>query len=99
MKLEDVVFERHFLDQAKAKGFTAEQIADAITNPYKITDVLRYPGQKRYCGRGVNGLQGLAVVLDGNRAVTVYLDGVVTPMRPDQKNDKAAINSKRLNGR
>jgi len=41
----------------------------------------------------------VAIVMDGNRAVTLYADGIVTPMRDDQRNDKAALNSKRLNGR
>lgn len=81
----------HCIAQAKAKGFTPAQIRDAVENPYKITDVRRYPGQKRYCGR-----KGLAVVLDGRKAVTCYLDGVVTPMRDDQRNDPHAQRSHRL---
>ena len=92
MDLSQVTFSQHFLSQVKAKGFTAEQIREAIEHPYKITDVRRYPGQKRYCGGGV------AVVMDGTRAITIYLDGVVTPLREDQKNDEAALNSRRLNG-
>ena len=81
----------HCIAQAKAKGFTPAQIRDAVENPYKITEVRRYPGQKRYCGR-----KGLAVVLDGRKAVTCYLDGIVTPMRPDQHNDPHAQRSHRL---
>lgn len=82
----------HCIAQARAKGFTPDQIRDAVENPYKITEVRRYPGQKRYCGQ-----KGLAVVLDGRKAVTCYLDGVVTPMRPDQMNDPKARASHRLN--
>ena len=89
MSLAAVKFERHFIAQAIAKGFTAEDIRDAVENPYKITDVTRYPGQNRYCGKKI------AVVMDGNRAVTCYLDGIVTPRRADQI-DEAAMNSRRL---
>ena len=92
MKYSDVIFTDHFNKQRESKGFTEAQITEAIENPYKITDVSRYPGQKRYCGGGV------AVVMNGNRAITIYLDGVVTELREDQKNDKAALNSKRLRG-
>jgi hypothetical protein len=84
-------FTQHFLNTVKAKGFTPEQIISAIRNPEKVTDVRRYPRQKRYCGAGV------AVVMHGADAITVYLDGVVTPLREDQKSDPAALASKRLN--
>lgn len=92
MNLSEVTFQHHFLAQARAKGFTAEQIREAIERPYKITPVTRYPGQMRYCGGGV------AVVMDGKRAVTLYADGIVTPLREDQKNDPEALRSRRLNG-
>lgn len=91
LDLAAVTFTEHFLAQARTKGFTAEQIADALTAPYKITDVTRYPGQQRYCGRA-----GIAVVVDGTRCITAYLDGVVTPMREDQAHDPAARTSRRL---
>lgn len=91
MLITEVVFTKHFKDQFRQKGFATKQIKNAIENPYKVTDVTRYPGQKRYCGDGV------AVVMRDNVAVTVYLDGVVTPLRPDQMNDSAALYSRRLN--
>lgn len=94
MDIAEVTVTPHFRKQMEAKGFTAEQVIDALTAPYKVTDVTRYPGQKRYCGR-----LGLAVVARDNVLVTCYLDGVVTPLREDQKNDNAAINSRRLNNR
>lgn len=87
-----VTFTPHFKAQFAAKGFTTAQIKDALTEPYKITDVMKYPGQFRYCGR-----QGLAIVMDGTRAVTLYEDGVITALRPDQMNDPAALTSRRLN--
>ncbi len=92
MNLADVTYARHFVTQAIEKGFTAEQIQEAIEKPYKVTDVTAHPGQKRYCGGGV------AVVMDGTHAITIYLDGVVTPMREDQKSDPNALASRRLNG-
>lgn len=91
MDIRQVVFSEHFKAQFRAKGFHKEQLREAIERPYKITDVRRYPGQKRYCGGGI------AVVMDGYHAITVYLDGVVTPLRDDQKNDAAALASRRLN--
>lgn len=92
LPLASVRFGHHFLTQARTKGFTADQIVEAITRPYKVTDVTRYPGQKRYCGGGI------AVVMDGTSAITCYLDGVVTPLREDQMSDTAALNSRRLAG-
>ena len=93
MKVTEVTFSEHFKKQFREKGFTTAQVKEAIENPYKITDVRRYPGQKRYCGGGI------AIVMRGTTAITVYLDGVVTPLREDQKNDPAALNSRRLTGR
>lgn len=84
----------HFDKQCKAKGFTRAQVIRALKSPDKITDVRRYPGQKRYCGAGV------AVVTKMERGVvvlvTIYLDGIVTPLREDQKHDIEALNSRRL---
>lgn len=84
-------FSDHMVRQAAAKGFSGTQILSALNNPERVTNVTRYPGQKRYCGAGV------AVVVDSaGIARTVYADRVVTPMREDQKNDPAAQRSKRL---
>lgn len=91
MKINEVKFSDHFIRQARSKGFTADQIVEAIERPYKVTAVTRYPGQQRFCGGGI------AVIMEGTRAVTVYLDGVVTPLREDQMNDPHALNSHRIN--
>lgn len=85
----------HIKRQMAAKGITSAQVLGALRNPYKVTPVTRYPGQRRYCGNGV----AVVVEPDDNRRytlVTVYLDGVVTDLRPDQMNDPAALNSTRL---
>lgn len=84
-----VVFTPHFKNQFREKGFTTNQVFEALAHPYKVTDVRRYPGQRRYCGGGI------AIVMDGMRAVTVYLDGVRTALRPDQMSDPAALASRR----
>lgn len=91
MDIRRVTVSEHAKATCRAKGFTAAQVREAIEHPYKVTDVRRYPGQKRYCGAGV------AVIMDGFRVITVYLDGVVTPLREDQKSDPAALASRRLN--
>lgn len=91
---DKIVFTRHFKEQAAAKGFSSQQVIAALKDPYKITEVRRYPGQWRFCGSGV------AVVVDMDRsvstAVTLYADGVVTPLRADQMNDPYALASRRL---
>ena len=87
---------RHVRETLRSKGIAGANVRNALIHPYKITEVRRYPGQWRYCGAGV------AVVVDFTysvpRVITVYLDGVVTPMRPDQYDDVHALNSKRLAG-
>lgn len=92
-----VEFTRHATDQINAKGFDARNIAQAIRNPREVTRVLAYRGQVRACGYGV------AVVMQPNKrgwlVRTVYADGVVTPIRDDQRNDPRALGSKRLNRR
>lgn len=85
----------HFKKQMLAKGFTGNQVSNALRDPEKVTPVTKYPGQRRYCGDGV------AVIVEpvgGNtyRLVTLYLDGVVTELREDQMNDRDALNSRRL---
>lgn len=106
LRPDQVVFGRHMLTQAATKGFTRDQIRDALAHPYKVTDVTAHPGQKRWCGRGPvtadgNHLPGIAIVMEpigGGRwrAVTAYLDGVITDMRADQAHDPRAMASSRL---
>lgn len=91
-----IEFTSHFREQMLAKGFTTKQVGDALANPYKVTDVTRYPGQVRYCSAGINGLPGIAVVVEGDTAITLYLDGQISEMRPDQAGDPAAMSSRRL---
>lgn len=92
----DFTVSEHFKDQMELKGFTAEQVANAIYAPEKVTEVRKYPGQRRYCGDGV------AVIVRPERVgytlITLYADGIITPLREDQKNDPDALHSRRLNG-
>ena len=92
LDLSKIRFSRHALETARSKGFTVDQFRSALGNPYKVTDVTRYPGQKRYCGGGI----AVVVAEDGVTVVTAYLDGVRTALRPDQMNDPAARASRRV---
>lgn len=93
---KNVRVSNHCVKQILAKGFDAEMIRRAIEHPEKVTEVTAKPGQLRACGSGV------AVVLAPHNqgrewmAVTVYKDGVPTPLREDQKNDPRALASSRV---
>lgn len=86
-----VSFSEHAVKQIRAKGFTAEQLFGALTDPRDVTVVRDYHGQKRWCGSGV------ALVIDVRRmhVVTVYADMIRTPLREDQLNDPRALASRR----
>lgn len=91
----EYVITPHFEDVLRKKGFSLEDALAACRNPKKRTSVSRHPHQWRFCGAG------LAVIVDYTNKkkpelVTVYLDGVITPLREDQKNDLAAVNSGRI---
>lgn len=93
---KNVRVSNHCREQIIKKGFDPEMIRKAIVDPEKVTDVRRHPGQLRACGWGVAVI--LAPYNHGREwlAVTVYLDGVKTPLREDQKNDPAALASARV---
>jgi hypothetical protein len=74
---------RHFKAQAAVKGFDPRAIIDAWRNPDEVyPSGPRHPGQWRVVGNGL----ALVGRPDGDEFVliTVYLDGVITPVRPDQ---------------
>lgn len=93
---KNVRISNHCREQIIKKGFDAEKVRKAITDPEKVTDVRKHPGQLRACGWDYAVI--LAPYSNGHEwlAVTVYLDQVVTPLRPDQMNDPAALASKRV---
>lgn len=70
---------RHVQDQAREKGIELSKILDALQHGYQ-TPVTAYPHQTRYIKHGI------AVVADDwtHNVITVYLDRVITPLRPDQ---------------
>ena len=78
-------FTRHVIEQARAKGFTPEELHAACYVPSRTSDVRAHPGQRRFiAGRVVVVAEPIG---PGEWcAITCYLDGVVTPVRPDQLN-------------
>lgn len=93
---KNVRLSEHIRRQILNKGFDPQKVYNAINDPERVTEVTAHEGQVRAIG------YGMAVVLAPYRngtewmAMTVYLDEVVTPLREDQKDDPAALNSKRL---
>ena len=70
---------QHVQAQAAAKGIDLGKLERVLAHPQHITRVSKYPNQSRYIG------EGIAVIVSNDGAViTVYLDGVMTPLRPDQ---------------
>lgn len=74
---------KHFLKTMIDKGFTAEAVRD--TFEWEGSEVYpsgSHPGQWRIAGKGLC----LVGVFEGDvfRGITLYLDRVVTPVRPDQ---------------
>lgn len=70
---------QHVQQQAAAKGIDLGKLERVLAHPARITTVSRYPDQSRYIG------EGIAVIVSNDGAViTVYLDGVLTPLRADQ---------------
>ena len=71
----------HAVEQAKAKGFTAEQTWLAVTDP----DVT-YPSRKAGQERRINVEAGVVAIVETatNRVITFYENIVETDLRPDQ---------------
>lgn len=70
----------HIRAQARSKGISLETITQVLAKPARITKVTRYPNQSRYIGKGIC----VIVNTTTRAAITTYLDGVITPLRPDQ---------------
>ena len=75
-------FTSHFMRQALAKGFTAEEIHAALYSPEKVTEVRAHPGQRRFIAGRVAVV--CAPCNGGWTAVTLYLNGTLTAPRADQ---------------
>jgi hypothetical protein len=73
-------YTRHLIAQSQAKNIPLSRIMQTLENPSRITTVSQHPNQSRYIGNGI-----AVIVCDSDHSViTVYLDGVLTPLRPDQ---------------
>lgn len=75
---------RHFLNTVKSKGFNPHDIVSTLKNPTEVYPSKSHPGQWRVTGNG------LCVVGKPEESefvlITVYLDRVLTEVRPDQLN-------------
>ncbi len=79
-----LVTTRHAERTIAEKGFDMGRVTKTFRNPDYVTNVAKYPDQIRLIGNGlalVGMDKGDTFVL-----ITVYLDGVITPPRPDQLN-------------
>ena len=75
---------RHAAQTMINKGFDANTVRATFTEPTEVYPSRSHPGQYRVTGNGlclVGKPEGRIFVL-----ITVYLDRVVTPVRPDQLN-------------
>lgn len=73
---------KHARGQMEQKGFSYTALIAAFAKPTAFYPSASHPGQWRLTGRGLC-LVG-EVVDDLFYVITVYLDGVLTPPRPDQ---------------
>lgn len=69
---------RHIIAQAERKGFSLKAIKLAAEQPTIRYASRNHPGQMRHI-RG-----DYVVVVEGNTAITAYLNVVKTPLRKDQ---------------
>lgn len=76
---------RHACKQAASKGFTAEQIQRCFDSPKKVYPSKSHPGQYRIVDQDIC-LVGVPVSATEFRAITLYVNGSLTPPRPDQMN-------------
>ncbi len=75
----------HAAQQATAKGWSHEEIADAANDPHTTYENGRYPGQMRH----IKG--DICAVVDpvARKVVTVYRNVAETDLRPDQNDSDA----------
>ena len=73
---------QHARQQMEQKGFDYRAVIAAYAKPEEFYESRSHPGQMRLTGRGLC-LVG-QVIEDTFFVITVYLDRVLTPPRPDQ---------------
>jgi hypothetical protein len=72
---------RHVRDKVLPRfGLTERQALDLVEHPEASYPSRTYPGQRRVA----SGKYCFIVADDGETVITVFLDKVVTPLRPDQ---------------
>lgn len=76
---------RHACKQAALKGFTAEQIQACFNAPSRVYPSGSHPGQFRIANNDIC-LVGVPVSDNEFRAITLYVNGTLTPPRADQMN-------------
>lgn len=86
-------FTRHATQQAVDKRISVDAIKGAFTDTSEYYASGSHPGQYRMTGHGVC----LVGVPEGDtfRVITLYLDRVITPLRPDQIASGVTINRSR----
>ena len=79
---KSMTFTRHATQQAIDKRISADAIRSCFTDTSEYYPSGSHPGQYRMTGHGVC----LVGVPEGDtfRVITLYLDRVITPLRPDQ---------------
>lgn len=75
----------HAAQQARAKGWTEDQVIHAANNPSIAYDNGRYPGQRRH----IHGDVVAVVHPESQKIVTVYQNVKETDLRPDQNDSDA----------
>lgn len=85
----------HAAQQARAKGWTEDQVLHAANNPSITYDNGRFPGQKRH----IHGDLVAVVHPDSQKVVTVYQNVAETDLRPDQSDEDAKRYGARRGGR
>jgi hypothetical protein len=76
--MSGMILSKHLIRQARAKGFDLNQIRLTADQPTIRYASRNHPGQMRHI-RG-----DYVVVVEGNTAITAYLNIVKTPIRKDQ---------------
>jgi hypothetical protein len=69
----------HLTKQAEAKGFDINEVMRAANDPS-----VRYPS-RNHPGQHMHVRGKYVVVVEGNTAITTFLNITPTPLRPDQR--------------
>ena len=86
---------KHFRETMESKGFDGREVIALLKDPEEFYPSKSHPGQYRVTGRGlcvVGRPEGDKFML-----ITLYLDRVLTPPRPDQlKTEEGRIYAERF---